>query len=116
MTPRIPTARMAEALRKSHGNLKLAAQMVGCSREAIRIRSEKVKELQDIINEEREAVIDVAESALYTKTLEGDMRAIEFTLRTIGKHRGYVEKTQNEITGKDGTALTLTVVDPRKND
>jgi hypothetical protein len=112
----IPTEKMAEALRRSHGNLKLAAQMIGCNRETIRLRTEKVKSLRDIINEEREAIIDVAESALYTKTLEGDMRAIEFTLRTIGKHRGYVEKTQNEITGKDGAALTLTVVDPRKND
>jgi len=115
MAPRIPTEKMADALRKSHGNLKLAAQMLQCSREAVRLRVERVKSLRDIVTEEREAVIDVAESALYTKVLEGDMRAIEFTLRTIGKGRGYVEKQQTELTGKGGETIVLKIIDPRKD-
>jgi len=107
MTKRIPTDTIAAALRKSHGNLKLAAEMVGCNRETIRVRAAKNKTLQTIIHEERAAIIDVAESALYNRVLDGDMRAIEFTLRTIGKDRGYVEKRQEEITGKDGGPILL---------
>lgn len=100
MTKEIPTKTMEDALRKSHGNLKVAAQIIGCSREAIRLRASKTKYLADIIAEEREAIIDVAESALYNKVLEGDMRAIEFTLKTIGKDRGYSEKVDVNQTGK----------------
>lgn len=111
MTARISTERMIEALKRSHGNMKLAAEMLGCSRETIRKRSAKVQRVMDVINEEREAIIDVAESALYTKILEGDMRAIEFTLRTIGKHRGYVERQEREISGRDGGEIVLRIVD-----
>jgi len=100
MTKEISTKVMEDALRKSHGNLKVAAQIIGCNRETIRLRASKTKYLADIISEEREAIIDIAESALYNKVLEGDMRAIEFTLKTIGKDRGYSEKVDVNQTGK----------------
>ncbi|MDD5049237.1 MAG: hypothetical protein PHH09_09940, partial [Methanoregulaceae archaeon] len=73
-------------------------------------RAEKSNAIQDTIHEERAAIIDVAESALYNRVLDGDMRAIEFTLRTIGKDRGYVEKRQEEITGKDGGPIESVVI------
>jgi hypothetical protein len=110
MTVRITNETMAKALRKSHGNLKLAAEMIGCNRETIRIRAASSKKLQDIIHEERASILDIAESALYNRILDGDMRAIEFTLRTIGKDRGYVEKRQEEITGKDGGPIESVVI------
>ena len=104
----IPQEAIIAALKRSHGNMKMAAEMIGCSREAIRLRAEKSKTIQTVIHEERAAIIDVAESALYNRVLDGDMRAIEFTLRTIGKERGYVEKRQEEITGKDGGPIEHT--------
>ena len=110
MAVRIPQDTIIKALKKSHGNMKLAAEMIGCSREAIRKRAEKSNAIQDTIHEERAAIIDVAESALYNRVLDGDMRAIEFTLRTIGKDRGYVEKRQEEITGKDGGPIESVVI------
>lgn len=84
--------------------------MIGCNRETIRIRAASSKKLQDIIHEERASILDIAESALYNRVLDGDMRAIEFTLRTIGKDRGYVEKRQEEITGKDGGPIESVVI------
>ena len=108
MTAPIPLNMIKAVLKTTSGNLKMAAESLGCSRQALHLRVNKSKELQQIIHDERQGVIDVAESALYNKVLDGDMRAIEFTLRTIGKDRGYVEKRQEEITGKDGGPLEHT--------
>ena len=107
MTSPIPQDAIEKAIKKNKGNLKTAAEVLGCTRQALHLRVKKSKKLQQIIHDERQGVIDVAESALYNRVLDGDMRAIEFTLRTIGKDRGYVEKRQEEITGKDGGPILL---------
>jgi hypothetical protein len=97
------------ALRKTHGNYQLSAQMLKCSREAIRKRVQKSKTLEAIAKEEREGVVDVAESALQRAVLNGEGWAVQFTLRNLGRGRGYFEKSQQEITGKDGTPIEITV-------
>jgi hypothetical protein len=98
---------IGESLHKTHGNMALVAQMLGCSREAIRVRVEKSEELQKILHEERNAVIDVAEGALQRAVLNGEGWAIAFTLKTIGKTRGYIERVEQEITGKDGGPIEI---------
>lgn len=98
------------ALRKTHGNYQLSAQMLKCSREAIRKRVQKSKTLQAIAKEEREGVVDVAESALQRAVLNGEGWAVQFTLRNLGRGRGYFEKSQQEITGKDGGPIESVVI------
>jgi len=110
MTSPIPQDAIEKAIKKNKGNLKTAAEVLGCTRQALHLRVKKSKKLQQVIHDERQGVIDVAESALYNRVLDGDMRAIEFTLRTIGKDRGYVEKRQEEITGKDGGPIESVVI------
>ena len=95
------------ALRKTHANFQLSAQMLKCSREAIYLRVQKSERLQAIVKEERDGVIDVAEGALQRAVLNGESWAIAFTLKTIGKSRGYVERVEQELTGKDGGPVIL---------
>jgi len=45
---------------------------------------------------------DNAESALNRAVINGEAWAVCFTLKTQGKDRGYIERTQQEITGRDG--------------
>lgn len=47
--------------------------------------------------------MDLAESKLLQGVNDGDMRAILFTLETLGKERGWTKRT--EVTGADGAAL-----------
>lgn len=99
-----------EALRKTHGNFQLSAQMLKCSREAIRKRVHGNEKLNAITKEEREGIVDIAESALQRAVLNGEGWAIQFTLRNLGRDRGYFEKHLQELTGKDGSSLVIKVV------
>ena len=107
MTPgiKLNNKDIIDAMKKTNGNLTLTAQLLGCTREGIRLRVNKYPELKAVMNESRESVIDVAEGALQRAVLNGESWAISFTLKTIGKSRGYSEKIEQEITGKDGAPL-----------
>lgn len=45
-----------------------------------------------------EEVIDFAENALYRKIADGDTTSIIFFLKTKGRHRGYIERTEVDAT------------------
>lgn len=51
--------------------------------------------------------LDYAESALLKLIKEGNATALIFFLKTKGKHRGYIERS--ELTGKDGTDLNHSI-------
>lgn len=118
MTPgvKLNNKDIIDALRKTNGNLTLAGQLLGCTREAIRIRVNRFPEIKQVLDESRESVIDVAESALQRAVLNGEGWAIAFTLKTIGKRRGYVEKTEQEITGLMGVQFIDDVPDEDNSD
>ena len=97
--------KVEEALRETHGNFQLAGRKLNCTRQAIHRYVDKYPDLQVIVQEERDAVIDVAESALQRAVLNGEPWAIALTLKTIGKKRGYVEKTEQEYSGPDGKPI-----------
>lgn len=54
--------------------------------------------LSNMLKEAEEAVIDNAESKLLQKINEGDTTCLIFYLKTKGKNRGYVEKTEVNAT------------------
>jgi hypothetical protein len=55
------------------------------------------------VEEAKEEKIDFIESQLLKKIQEGDTSSIIFALKTLGKSRGFIERT--EISGPEGTAL-----------
>ena len=107
---RLKKADVEKALRTTHGNYQLSANMLKCSREGIRLFVDRNPDLKAMVEEERGGCIDIAESALQRAVLNGESWAIAFTLKTIGKSRGYVERVEQELSGKDGEQLTIKVV------
>lgn len=90
-----------EALRAERGMITYAARRLGYSVTSLRDRLEaNPARFKPIRDEAREAVIDLAERSLIAKLEDGDLQATTFALRTIGRKRGYAERT--EITGADG--------------
>ena len=71
------------------GSIVHIAQALGCSRAMIHARAAKEPEIRAAIDDARGLLLDEAETALHKLVEAGQMQAIIFTLKTIGKHRGY---------------------------
>ena len=97
-----------DAIQKYNGNISAVARAFGVSRAAIYDYINKKPELKKMIQDERDAMVDSAESELYKLIKRGNLTALIFYLKTQGKQRGYVER--NEITGKDGGDVIIKVV------
>ena len=98
-------AEIIETLEKTAGNVSLAARQLGIARCTIYLRIKKNSKLTEAIEQFREKAIDDAESALQRAVLNGEGWAVCFTLKTIGKSRGYIEKQQVEHSGGMGVVL-----------
>jgi hypothetical protein len=58
--------------------------------------------------------LDFAESQLHKRIQNGDTTATIFFLKTKGKKRGYVERT--ELTGADGGTIQTEIIMPKLPD
>ena len=105
MAEKYTANQMIEALREKHGNLSAAARFLNCSRNTISRYIEQYPTVKAVADEERETLIDFAENQLFKQVQEGNITAIIFTLKTIGKSRGYVER--QEVTGANGGAIIV---------
>lgn len=105
MAVSLPTELIAQALQQSAGDITEAARSLGMSRTGLHLRISKTASLQQVVKEEREALIDMAESALRTKIRGGNMTAIIWALKASpeAKRRGWGERT--ELTGNNGDRL-----------
>jgi hypothetical protein len=105
MAEKYTANQMIEALREKHGNLSAAARYLNCSRNTISRYIEQYPTVKAVADEERETLIDFAENQLFKQVQDGNITAIIFTLKTIGKSRGYVER--QEVTGAEGGAVVV---------
>lgn len=105
------TAEIVEALKATGGMVYMAARKLGCDPSTIHVRAKTSPEIQAAIDNARGDMLDMAEHELKKAVRGGDMTAIIFTLKTIGKHRGYVERI--EQTGANGGAIEIKATDYR---
>lgn len=113
--PRITTKQVEAALIAMTGNVSAAARSLGVSRAWVDMLIKRSEKLKQVVHDARQSMCDNAESSLNRAVLNGEAWAVCFTLKTQAKDRGYVERTQTEITGRDGGAIEqrTTVFDHR---
>jgi hypothetical protein len=91
---------LIEALEKSLGVVTTACRSVGVSRwtfyDYLKSDAEFAAQVADIEN----IALDFAESKLHKRIEKDDTTAIIFFLKTKGKRRGYIEKSEVENSGK----------------
>jgi hypothetical protein len=104
---KITAAEIGPLITETNGNVAAIARRFGCARSTIQSRIDKSPGLKALLEDARQGMVDIAESALYKRIYEGDITAIIFFLKTRGKDRGYVER--QEFTGKDGGDFGLAV-------
>jgi len=105
MTPkRQETAdKIIKAIQESEGLLTRAAQKAGVTYKTIWEYCQLSEEVRQARDDSKERMLDFTEGKLFEKIREGEMVAILFFLKTQGKKRGYIERS--EITGAGGSPL-----------
>lgn len=101
--PRISNKELHDALTLSGGLISPVAKYFtdrgrSITEQAIRDRMERDPKLAGTVELGRERMVDRAEIGLAKGIAEGNMTAIIFALKCLGKGRGYVEKQQVEAT------------------
>ena len=91
-------AQMVNAIEACNGGLFLAARKLGCSHETITNYRRRFPEVEHAITRCRGEAVDVAESSLRRGVLAGESWAVCFTLKCLGKDRGYIEAIHNLYT------------------
>ena len=61
--------------------------------------------IREACDNARGELIDISEQKLRAAVMNGEPWAVAMVLKTIGKHRGYVER--QELTGADGGAVIV---------
>ena len=82
------------ALRKHKGMIARAARALRCTPQTIRNYLKRHPTLAAVVAEERELIVDVAELKLHEAVRRGEPWAVCFTLKCLGKDRGYLERQE----------------------
>jgi len=99
--PRYSVKQIISALDETKGLVYLAAKKLGCEPATIHNYAKRHPAVREAMVTARGEMVDLAEAKLYQAVRNGDKWAVQFALRTQGKDRGYVERTQQEVTGAD---------------
>lgn len=97
-TTRYTDAEILKALKVTNGMIYLAAKSLGCEPSTIYRRMEKSKAVRDVVEDSRGELLDMAETSLKSAVLNKEGWAVCFALKTLGKGRGYIERTEHEVT------------------
>lgn len=87
------------ALEKSLGVVTSACKQVGIGRTTFYKYYNEDKNFRDEVNDISEIAVDFAESQLHKQIQDGNTSATIFYLKTKGKKRGYVERSEIQHDG-----------------
>jgi len=86
--------RLLTALEANGGLVTLTARQLGITPQAIHRRAARKPKIRQAILEAREAMLDEAEQQLRAAIGRGEPWAVCFALKTIGRSRGYIERSE----------------------
>ena len=105
--------KMLVALEKSLGVVTLACKSANLDRSQFYVWLKKDEEFAEAVNELSNVALDFAESSLHKHIEEGIPSSTIFYLKTKGKHRGYIEKSELDVTSNGDSIIPIQWV---KND
>ncbi len=94
-----------EAVKSSSGLLTLAAKKSGYTYMTVRRYVKDFPTVAKAVEEAKEAILDFTEGKLYENIKKNDTASIIFYLKTQGKLRGFVERS--ELTGAEGRPIKM---------
>jgi len=91
---------VSAALVEARGVKAAAARHLGCSRNTIERYITLYPTVREAYELARAELIDLAESKLVEQLEAGEWPAVKYTLSTLGKDRGYVERSESAVQAK----------------
>ena len=98
---------LIEALEKSLGVVTTACKLVGVDRSTFYQYVKDDPEFAEAVKDIEEVTIDFAESQLHKQIKDGNTTATIFYLKTKGKKRGYVEKTEIDFSTDNNEEIPI---------
>ena len=103
-------AEVIAAMAHTRGIKSVIARNLGCNRDTIDNYINRHPTVRAAWEQERELIIDNAETQLVLKVNAGEWPAIRHVLITLGKSRGYGETSETRVVGADGAEVRIKVV------
>jgi len=97
------------AIKGSGGVVSTIARKLGVDWHTAKAWIEKSKATERAYADEEETILDMADSKLYEAIKSGDLSAVKWIQSTKGKNRGYVQRTESDLT-TGGDKIVLSVV------
>lgn len=89
------------ALNETKGLPAVAAEKLGCTASTIYNYAKRYEAVREALTHQKEKRLDITEGQLWSLINAGNVTAIIFYLKTQGKHRGYVERQEIQVSGED---------------
>lgn len=116
-SPKVPVSTAADAIRRAGGVIAAAARALGVHRSTLYAWADEHDEIREAIDDARETTLDEAEAGLAAfvlgtvkgQTTRERLDAIKYTLRTLGRSRGYGDHLELEgrVATKQADSLDL---------
>lgn len=107
--PPLKIKQIESALKKSNGLISHAAELLDVSAPAIHDRIKRSERLQEVRRQIEQQLIDDSENVVYHHMKSKNLTAAIFHLKTKGKNRGWIEKHEAEVTGRDNGPIKITL-------
>ena len=98
---RYSQARVIDAIKAARGIKATAAANLKCSRQTVTNYIDRYPAVKAAYEEAVESTIDLAQSKLIVLVEREEWPAIRFLLVTLGKDRGFTERTEIQTLGED---------------
>ena len=108
MSYRVKKATVIEAIRGTGGIVSQIAKRLSVDWSTARKYINAWDETKKAFEDERETILDMAESTIFKSVKEGNSQDAKWVLSTLGKNRGFSER--QEITGANGETFANKVV------
>lgn len=109
MGQKYTNAQILDAIKSVNGMVYLAARSIGCDPQTIYNRMNKYPTIRQAVDNARGEVVDIAEQKFRQAITNGEPWAVAMALKTLGKNRGYVERS--ESVNIEGKPLTIEWID-----
>lgn len=107
---RFTKSTIKSALEKARGNISLAAEVLGVTRQTIYTYMQRYPDLVAVRADAENYVLDIAEAHLEKAILGGDMDAVKFLLRTKGRRRGYMTSGEISHRGDADAPIAIRII------